>query len=245
MKRVSLLLLLLVLLGNQAMAIRHCNFKIKLIAPVTGDTVTPDNPFDIKARIYNLGPDVFQATDSAQFALYFNGSPILFYVDTVTSFPYLALQGRRFTVNDSADFGFTFTIDTGWKSGPTSVCVSFKPFAVSDIVDVDTTNNIDCARIGIYNPVGISTIARASNSLWVFPNPAHGAVNFSLHTDITANVALQIFDYTGRMVLQEDKGILSKGAHTVSVNTAQLPPGLYFYRTRIGDEQLNGTLQVQ
>jgi hypothetical protein len=78
---------------------------------------------------------------------------------------------------------------------------------------------------------GSSSSALPGFSLAVHPNPVSGgmaSVSFDLPSSGAAGIA--VFDITGRQVLSVPAADLSEGAHTVSLSTVSLTPGVYFAR---------------
>jgi hypothetical protein len=69
-----------------------------------------------------------------------------------------------------------------------------------------------------------------------YPNPAHGvsAITFELSEEMP--VRLELYDALGRMVILLAERTFSGGVHTVFVNAAELPSGVYFYRFTGGEE---------
>lgn len=65
-------------------------------------------------------------------------------------------------------------------------------------------------------------------SMQVFPNPADGAFSVMYSLDETVEVALKVFDCTGRQLFQKALGIRPAGNHTTVVDLKQMPEGLYF-----------------
>lgn len=68
-------------------------------------------------------------------------------------------------------------------------------------------------------------------SLSVCPNPVSGGIasaSFDLPSSGTAG--LSVYDMTGRLVFEVPPAEMSQGAHTVSLPTADLTPGVYFAR---------------
>ncbi|MCD4698612.1 MAG: T9SS type A sorting domain-containing protein [Bacteroidales bacterium] len=76
-----------------------------------------------------------------------------------------------------------------------------------------------------------------------FPNP------FSSHTDIwfkidkPANVTLNIFDYSGKLISTINEGEVSGGNHNVTFDKKDLSPGLYFY-TLVTDGIISDTKKM-
>ena len=76
-------------------------------------------------------------------------------------------------------------------------------------------------------PLGVSDIASGIEHFTVFPNPAtsHSTVKFQLTA--ASKVALTITDMAGRQVQAIAGKDLSAGTHSMNINTADLPTGIY------------------
>lgn len=248
MKKLQLFSLLLLISLSATSQQRYADLTTKLLQPKIGDTIYTDDQFAISLMAYNLGPDTVRFTDSMGLGLIFDGSPILFYVDSLTTLPYLSMDGLQIVPGDSIPINFTFTISQGWPTGATSFCVSMTPFNTADsISDTANANDLSCATIKIMDqPVGVSSVKPGgSNAAILYPNPAEMVVYAELSMANAGIVNIKVQDMQGRVVLQEDKGILSKGNHTISVNTAGLSPGLYLYRIMAGSDLTMGRLQIK
>ena len=69
----------------------------------------------------------------------------------------------------------------------------------------------------------------------IYPNPAQNIVNLSYLVNNPANVSWQVFDITGRVVSQQNKGMTSFGVKNDFLNTEALNNGIYFIKLNIGD----------
>ncbi|MCB9046443.1 MAG: T9SS type A sorting domain-containing protein [Chitinophagales bacterium] len=227
-----------------ASAQRYSDFSIRLIEPVTTDTVYTDIQFTIKASIRNNGVDTFFMTDSLAFELSFDGSPISF--SNGTGFvPYMVLTNKDLWPGDSAGVSFSFTVNKGWKTGPTDICVGVSMLnKVDTILDTVSSNNMSCASITVLDvPVSVNEVKKAIMSVGVYPNPANSIANFSVTLKEPRNVAISLMDITGRVVMTESRNISEKGM--ISFNTTELPKGMYLYKVQAGSEQAWGKLEVR
>ncbi|HHG86395.1 MAG TPA: PKD domain-containing protein [Bacteroidetes bacterium] len=87
--------------------------------------------------------------------------------------------------------------------------------------------------------------ALSAQSLEIFPNPASDLVNLRLNIDTQADVSLQMMNIEGRSIMQMDAGSLGAGEHTLSLETATLPSGLYLVRVQVGNQQITKKLMVR
>ena len=68
----------------------------------------------------------------------------------------------------------------------------------------------------------------------MYPNPVASQATLSFNIEESANVSYQVFDMTGRMVMNQNLGRLNAGEHQVSVNAENLSTGSYILRLSQG-----------
>ncbi len=68
----------------------------------------------------------------------------------------------------------------------------------------------------------------------MYPNPVASQATLSFNVEESANVSYQVFDMTGRMVMNQNLGRLNNGEHQVSVNVENLSTGSYILRLSQG-----------
>jgi len=86
------------------------------------------------------------------------------------------------------------------------------------------------------NPNGI--VEQQKNTPALFqnvPNPANNSTRISYDLTKADNVALDIYDLTGRKVMTLNEGNKSIGVHSIDVNLNDLCSGTYFYTLRTTD----------
>jgi len=109
-----------------------------------------------------------------------------------------------------------------------------------DLISISTGTPPDTNRINVQN-WDIFIKARINEVLDIekvngiqmghaYPNPFTDVTNFTFNLDKSAEIGIQIFDVTGKLVLTESMGKKSAGKNNVSVNAGNLPSGLYMYR---------------
>jgi len=76
------------------------------------------------------------------------------------------------------------------------------------------------------------------------PNPAteNTAINFMLKKG--NSVSLAVYDVTGKLVKNINAGELATGYHTITLETADLGAGVYFYTLTVGNDQMTKKLSV-
>ncbi|HCS20614.1 MAG TPA: hypothetical protein DIW47_08640 [Bacteroidetes bacterium] len=82
------------------------------------------------------------------------------------------------------------------------------------------------------------------SSLENIPNPVSNLmkINFELAQD--ADVAITLFDITGKEVLSLKKGIQAKGKNSVEVDVSSLASGMYSYSFKAGDAVLTRKFNI-
>ena len=74
----------------------------------------------------------------------------------------------------------------------------------------------------------------ASVNVTMYPNPVSGQATLSFSLNESCNVSYQVFDMTGRMVMNQGLGRFAEGEHQVSINTESLSTGSYILRLNQG-----------
>lgn len=72
--------------------------------------------------------------------------------------------------------------------------------------------------------------------LSVYPNPFRVNTNIAFELKNTSEVMLQMFDLSGKMVMQRNAGIMSNGLNRIEVDGTSLPAGVYYYTLTINGE---------
>ena len=77
-----------------------------------------------------------------------------------------------------------------------------------------------------------------------YPNPCNtiSYIGYELPTD--ANVSLAVYDLTGKVVVINNAGMQFAGSHTLELNTANVPAGVYFYSFTAGESKVTKRLTV-
>ena len=70
----------------------------------------------------------------------------------------------------------------------------------------------------------------------IFPNPVRNYGNMNITLAEGANVSYQIYDLSGRMVVNSNLGYYGQGNHTVTFNTSNLSSGSYIIRLQAGSK---------
>ena len=97
-------------------------------------------------------------------------------------------------------------------------------------------------------PVSIESPEKASTNkaLHIYPNPAANQVSLNFHLDAPAYTQIEIFDLSGRMVLNTPVGINSAGWQVQQVDVSHLQKGVYLISVRTDNSgNLNAKLLLK
>jgi len=72
--------------------------------------------------------------------------------------------------------------------------------------------------------------------LSAYPNPFRINTNIAFELKNTSEVVLQVFDLSGKMVMQRNAGTMSSGLNRIEVDGTTLPSGVYYYTLTINGE---------
>lgn len=246
MTRLSTLLLILLTSLHVVAQQRYADLKVNLLDPKQGDTIYIDDQFNISAKVINLGADTVHSSDTLGLGLIFDGNPIMFYLNG-TPVQYLPMDGYEIAPGDSVTIGFSFTVSTGWQTGPTTFCAEVTPINATDsITDTALSNNQSCANLKILeHTTSISGTNIQRNTVVIYPNPVSDILNITFELPVHKKVALKITDMAGRVVISKEYGDMSNGKSKLSVNTNDLIQGMYLYELQLDDQHINGRFNKQ
>ncbi|MCX7955150.1 MAG: T9SS type A sorting domain-containing protein [Bacteroidales bacterium] len=93
--------------------------------------------------------------------------------------------------------------------------------------------------------------SKLTNNIYSFnvsqntPNPAKQSTNLTITLKESANVNIVITNIVGQKVMLIDKGKLNAGKHTITINTNNLPSGIYFYTVNANGESITKKMIVE
>ncbi|HOP13504.1 MAG TPA: DUF4397 domain-containing protein, partial [Lentimicrobium sp.] len=121
---------------------------------------------------------------------------------------------------------------------------------------LDPSNNSNGAAFGLYavlasggdfvalgNTTGINENSLAQN-LNAFPNPASYMVNLSFELKNSTQVSYEIYNTSGRMMMNTNLGTLNSGIHLNRIDTSVLPSGFYLVKINAGNTISTIKIQV-
>jgi len=81
-----------------------------------------------------------------------------------------------------------------------------------------------------------------SKLIGAYPNPFNPTTTISFELREASNVALGVFDISGRLVSEMANGWREAGQHEITFDGSDLPSGIYLYRLSAGDWQAVGKM---
>lgn len=131
-----------------------------------------------------------------------------------------------------------FTINAG-----DSVVVAFALLAGDDLTDLQ--NSAVDAQIMYDNiPTGISVTGNSEAGLNAYPNPANHSTEVTYSVTENGNTDVRMFDATGRQVAVIAQGSHAVGTYRSTLNTAELPSGIYMIRMENGNAITNRRIVI-
>jgi hypothetical protein len=143
--------------------------------------------------------------------------------------------------------GFTDSLVIGvyWHGAP----IPTTPIRDSTLVEVEVNTSVELGTLGTVT--GVPTPA-APRGAWLappLPNPAPGSFTLRFAQPREARASLSIYDVSGRLVRQVERGELTAGEHVVRWNGRDdaggiVPAGIYFLRLDVDGDLLTRRLVV-
>lgn len=252
MKRIYLFILMLAMSVGTSYAHRNADIQVTLTSPTSSTILTPGGSFSVNAVIKNLGPD----------SIKYAGDSILWYMAIQNGLVNLTIGSQTGTVwlrynkplktNDTFQINFNGLTPTSYSGAADSMrefCFYAYPKgpASDTFKDANTANNKACVTFLWKKTLGVENVAgQGYHKVKVYPNPARESMNIGFDViGSTSAVRVKIMDVTGRVVMEENKGDMTPGSHTVPVDTRSLPAGVYVYELQIGNDMTAGRFDVQ
>lgn len=99
--------------------------------------------------------------------------------------------------------------------------------------------NLEAINIGI-NEKDIQNAVLHQN----IPNPAVGTTTVNFEIVKSNEVSLAVYDVTGKLIRSVNEGNLSAGMHSITLETANIDAGVYFYTLTVGDQILTKKMTI-
>lgn len=95
--------------------------------------------------------------------------------------------------------------------------------------------------------IGVDEVTEANNFTLNqnFPNPATDNTRIAFELNEAGRVSLEVFDITGKVVMNLTEGLLPAGTHTMDINVSDLPAGVYQYSLIVDGERVTRPMMVK
>lgn len=168
-----------------------------------------------------------------------SGGSINVYDGFTSAEKYKTLSENRYAAGESGNGkDISLTVSTGPYNITVgdSAIVTFALLAGNSVQDIE--NAALAAQIKYNNDIVTSLHAKSDDGIYQFyPNPASDKLNINSSTSFSNNVNIEIFDISGRKLLQLND-IGAKGISSISVPINHLSEGLYLLRLESGGKNL-------
>ena len=223
-----------------AYAQRSCDMVVTLISPSEGAVIPAFGQFNVTVNIMNNG-----SADLLQGDTVWYNTPLMFEFNRT---PFILPQG----IASGQARTLTLTTITNVDGSPSDVeknfCVKVESIPTADgaYVDPDLTNNVDCNTIILKaTPTAIDDVKNNKTKLTLAPNPTSSHVRMTFTADKQMNASLSIKDLSGREVMVKDMGKVSQGTAELSLDVAELVPGIYILELQGDGNRAIGKLVKQ
>lgn len=158
---------------------------------------------------------------------------------------------------DSTSYEWTTLLDS--STDATGV-EGYYPSKIADDLDGDGMNelviaNLDAPNAGMHTIiilefngmiVGVDepTVLEGFTLHQNYPNPFSGETRVRVELDRPSDIALEVFDVTGRRVRVLESGFMSEGSHEVTFSADDLPSGVYLIRLDTPSGSLTRTATI-
>ncbi len=82
-------------------------------------------------------------------------------------------------------------------------------------------------------PTGVEPVVN-NEDFSIFPNPSSGKFNINYTLQKDAPVTMNVWDMTGRTIVDQNFGMQNEGAHQTVLNLESTPDGIYLVRIKTG-----------
>jgi len=131
----------------------------------------------------------------------------------------------------------TLTFDPSSVSASTDI----RQFVILFDPGVFTGNQYYFDNFAVGTIVGVEDLEEI-NSFKAFPNPSNGITNFQYELQNAADVGLNIYDVTGKLVDQILNQTQPSGTHQAIWEAGETPNGIYFYTLSINGQIASGKI---
>ena len=120
------------------------------------------------------------------------------------------------------------------------ITVAYSKQTISSIAGPTVTSSA-ATKINSAVYAGINELT-LDNAISVYPNPASSFVNVDLSNKAGQNVSVEIYNQLGQCIRKENFG--NAAEIKASINTSEIPKGLYFVQTKVGSKSVTKKLII-
>ena len=196
-----------------------------ITVPATGMSLT----WAVKCNLYRDGYKVWTSATGMANYTDFAGTPIYSRTDMA--------QPSNTAATDTVWTYYTVEIPISYNGGP--LYIGFQHYAMDmDVLFLDEFSLIEIQASGIEN--ANKNVSVTQN----YPNPVMSTTAFSYTLAQNANVTVEVFDITGRLVMSMEQGNKTAGTHQAIINAENLNSGSYFYTLTAGENKTTKKMVV-
>jgi len=94
------------------------------------------------------------------------------------------------------------------------------------------------------NQSAVNEVSNTISELKNYPNPANGSTTISYTLAQSSEVSLNIYDITGKKLMELNQGKQNSGNHIINMNVSSLSEGMYFYSLQTNDSKMTKMMSV-
>ena len=144
-----------------------------------------------------------------------------------------------FTETDDPYPSATWAVDTTWELKTAAVPAMYNgqqvTFAFHHNANDQDVLRLDEITVVEGSSAGVAEFTNGAKLFQNMPNPTNGVSTISYELEKNAQVALNVFDVTGKVVSTENIGEQNSGVHNVNFNSAKLSAGVYYYSLTVNN----------
>ncbi len=78
-----------------------------------------------------------------------------------------------------------------------------------------------------------------------YPNPATDVTRIAFELKAAGTVSLEVYDVTGKLIINRTEGTLPTGTHNIDLNVNDLPAGVYQYSLIVDGTRVTRPMMVK
>jgi PKD repeat protein len=126
------------------------------------------------------------------------------------------------------DFGVaSSTADTSTQQNPTYTYAAKGDYLVTLKVISPCGDSTIAKTVNVIGNVGVNEIENVNN-VSLYPNPTSNITNVSFDLTENTNVAINLYDMSGRLVKAIPTQYLTSGNNSITLETSEVNAGVYF-----------------